>query len=263
MFKLKQKLKIILKKLLGENFYRKIRIYYTIFRFKRGIFYEADVEFLKKIIKPGDICIDIGANVGEHLYVLSKLVGNNGKVIGFEPSSEAFEILQAIIKKTKLRNVEVFKIGLGNKKETKEFITPIDEYGVPNLSLTHIKNKETKSNGLVEKVEITTLDDLMIQNPLLEKTKFMNCDVEGYELMVLEGGMKFISKVKPIILVEIIKEHTERYGYQPNDIFSFLRDLRYQAFILIDGNLKPTESYDEKYIYYLFQFMNYENPSGK
>ena len=50
-------------------------------------------KLVEKLVKPGDIAIDIGANLGVISMLLSKCVGENGKVYSFEPTREGFKYL--------------------------------------------------------------------------------------------------------------------------------------------------------------------------
>src|SRR5690348_2077690 len=49
---------------------------------------------LRRIVRPGNCVLDIGANIGAHTLTLAKLVGSAGKVFAFEPTDFAFEKLQ-------------------------------------------------------------------------------------------------------------------------------------------------------------------------
>lgn len=48
-------------------------------------------ELLYQIVKPGDFCIDVGANIGYTSIIFSNLVGFNGKVLAFEPNPFLFD----------------------------------------------------------------------------------------------------------------------------------------------------------------------------
>src|ERR1043165_8882429 len=63
--------------------------------------------FLQKIIKPGFVCIDIGANMGYYSTFLSRLAGESGKVYSVEPVPMFVDILKLNLKAIGIRNVEV------------------------------------------------------------------------------------------------------------------------------------------------------------
>jgi len=62
-------------------------------------------DVLKKNVKKGDTVVDIGAHIGYFTIILSDLVGNDGKVIAFEPNPITFSILKKNIETNSLSNV--------------------------------------------------------------------------------------------------------------------------------------------------------------
>ncbi|KKK55844.1 hypothetical protein LCGC14_3070490, partial [marine sediment metagenome] len=79
------------------------------------------IKFLIKLVKPGDDIMDIGAWDGTFTLLLSKLVGVRGKVYAFDPDEKAFNNLKNNIRKNKLNNVNIEKVGLSNSVGTKIF----------------------------------------------------------------------------------------------------------------------------------------------
>ena len=60
-----------------------------------GAFEPATVKLYRRLVKPGDVVLDIGANIGAHVLPLAVLVGDAGRVIAFEPTRYACRKLQA------------------------------------------------------------------------------------------------------------------------------------------------------------------------
>src|SRR5580700_6351470 len=110
-------IKRILLSILGESRYLTLlsgtfqRLYRTGLLGKE---YE-DVYFLKKIIRPGDYCADIGAHLGYFTIELSRLVGTNGKVFAVEPINLFHRVLQRLLQRKKARNVSLYQLALGGK----------------------------------------------------------------------------------------------------------------------------------------------------
>src|SRR5262249_36630714 len=68
------------------------------FSIYRGWGWEPEtIVFLTKNLSAGDIVIEVGANVGAHTLLISKLIGSSGAIYGFEPTSYARDKLLANI----------------------------------------------------------------------------------------------------------------------------------------------------------------------
>ena len=72
---------------------KKIRCYPNSSSASKIIYFSAfpdfyEMGFMKDYLRPGDNFIDGGANIGLYTILAASLVGNNGKVVAFEPSPE-------------------------------------------------------------------------------------------------------------------------------------------------------------------------------
>ena len=52
------------------------------------------ISILHQLIGSGDTVIEVGANIGAHSLIISKIIGNDGRLISIEPTSYAFNKLQ-------------------------------------------------------------------------------------------------------------------------------------------------------------------------
>jgi hypothetical protein len=60
-----------------------------------GEWYQSEMDLLATRIKPGDVVIDVGANIGCQTLFFATMVGSNGLVIAFEPQHYSFQLLCA------------------------------------------------------------------------------------------------------------------------------------------------------------------------
>ena len=252
--KIRSKIKLLILNLFGEEVYTELYAFYQAKRLqkKKNKYLEAEVSLLPRFVHSGDVVIDIGANFGQYTYPLSKLVGLSGKVYSFEPVKYTFKILQNIIKKLELTNVELQNVALGETNGEFEFIVPVNNFGIRDIYCSHLYDRKEKIKGIKEKVKVVTLDEFRVKLPILDGATFIKCDVEGQELMIFKGGRTFLSKCLPIILCEIEEKHTQRYGYNPEDIFSFLKNFGYKAFVFISNELIPTQEIRNSINNYIF-----------
>lgn len=155
-----------------------------------GEYCDEEIDLFSKIIKKGDTVLDVGANIGLMTVPFSKMVGQNGKVISFEPQSKIYYILCSNVVINNLNNVDLYNLAVGDSNQT---------LFLPNVDYTKSNNFggiSLSSNGNLEVTQIK-LDDLSI-----EKINFIKVDVEGMELSVLMGSTNTLKKHRPILYIE-------------------------------------------------------------
>lgn len=166
--------------------------------------FEPDVkEAYSKLVRPGAVVLDIGANIGAHTLPLAGLVGKNGRVFAFEPTDYAFEKLTKNLAANPqaAQNVSANQIILGGPGTTMPRTIP--------SSWPLNQGQNTKShpihkgsfNPLIG-AKLTTLDHWSRQAGI-KRLDFIKMDVDGFEVDVLEGGKKTISRFKPTIIMEL------------------------------------------------------------
>ena len=178
-------------------------------------------------VKPGDIVLDIGANIGLHTILLAKITGAYGQVYAFEPIPSIYTQLEKSIEKNNIKNIRVGKFALGEKKE--ELYININLGCVASSS---ILDKDVSNMTTNIKIQVRTLDSLNLQ-----KVDFIKLDVEGYEWNVISGGMNTIKRYKPTIIFEYSPDYFRRAGNNDgNKILNFMIDNNYVMYDLENKN---------------------------
>jgi FkbM family methyltransferase len=159
-----------------------------------------DIYFLKNLIKPGDICIDIGAHLGYFTFELSRLAGAQGHVYAIEPMSKFFNTIKNIAVHKHLKNITLFQNAMGADTEWVEMGIPqlnnVKKFAYARVKSTHSYLDYVES----EKVKNVRGDELFRS---ITRLDFIKCDVEGLELAVFESFLGSIGKFKPVILCEL------------------------------------------------------------
>ncbi|MGB7601699.1 MAG: FkbM family methyltransferase [Candidatus Sulfotelmatobacter sp.] len=171
------------------------------------------------LVKPGDVCLDIGANIGVHALVMSDLVGE-GHVYAFEPSSTNQSHLLQNIRDNAATNITPLNFGLSNLTESRTF------HYLPRFPGCSFATREATGKGVqhmierawgiplvseTETVQFTTLDEWVASNNI-RRLDFIKMDVEGFERFVIEGGRTTLRKFGPRLITEFNKKSLTFYS---------------------------------------------------
>lgn len=178
--------------------------------------------FLKKIIKPDFVCIDIGANVGYYSHFLSKLAGKNGELYAVEPIPTFGEIWKKNVSQTTCKKTMLLPYALGSNNSVVKMGTPIVR-GVIHHGMTHIVNNNENNIAQAFDVPMRIPDELFSE---LKKIDFIKCDVEGYEQFVFSNLKNTLKKYKPLVQSELSGTENRKF------VISLFEELGYKTCLL-------------------------------
>lgn len=193
-----------------------IREYFTLHDYEENA-------FLNQIISVSSehkCYYDIGASVGLTSIPLSPFFN---KVFALEPNPNAIKILNRHIKLNEIRNIEVLNVGLSDI--TGGGILYLDEKGSYN-SLGSIFSFSEKFK-IKEKIRLFRLDELVETNKM-PPPAVVKIDIEGAELKALIGMKNILSKIKPILFIELHPSHIENLGGSQKELFHLLKNYNYK-----------------------------------
>ncbi|MDJ0745622.1 MAG: FkbM family methyltransferase [Xenococcaceae cyanobacterium MO_167.B27] len=149
---------------------------------------------IKKLLKKGDLFIDIGANCGTETIPASKIVEKDGAVHGFEPNSNCLDMLKSSICENHLENVYLYNYAVTDFICSINVRIPTNNSGSGAVSID-----PTSSSQVVKAVTLDSIDKFK------EKSiKLIKIDVEGHEYEVLKGAKRIFTENKPEnVLIEI------------------------------------------------------------
>lgn len=193
----------------------------------RGTYEAGTLDIIEKCLRPGDIFLDVGANIGLMSLLASTCISPAGRVYAFEPEPHTFRLLQKNISMNSIQNILTFNIGLGATKGSQEIYNNQDDNRGTSSFIKH-----TSEAVKAAEVPVTTLDDFIIENQI-HSVRMMKVDVEGWEMEVLKGAQTLLSSPQaPIVCIEYNTSF-------PNhaDIYDFLVSMNtYQMYILSHAN---------------------------
>lgn len=227
--------------LLGFHNYLRLISWVFLKTYTKGINLGAhtQVKFLGNLVRPGSVCLDIGANLGYFSIPLSHWVGKEGKVLAVEPVPAFREVLEHNARKFGLGNIEIVPYALGDQDGVQVKLGTPRVNGVIRHGRTEVvSDAQAEGAAKVHEATMYTPSHLFSTLPRLD---FIKCDVEGYEMHIVPHLVELISKFKPAIEIEIASEGNRR------QIGGIMQELGYSCYILKAGVLTPYNSGKEEH----------------
>ena len=156
-----------------------------------GEFSEGEIELFQQVVKPGQVVVEVGANIGAHTVFLAQAVGPSGRVLAFEPQRVIYQVLCANLALNSVPNVHAWHAAVGSAPG--EIVVPVLDYRQEH----NFGGLSIEGHQFGERVPVMTLDSFNLQQCYLLKV-----DVEGMEQSVLQGAVQTIARCKPILYVE-------------------------------------------------------------
>jgi FkbM family methyltransferase len=192
-----------------------------------GSFEPNEFNFLDRLLKPGMVFVDVGANDGYYTLFAARRVGPAGRVVSVEPSSRERGHLERNIARNGIGNVTVVPAALGAAA------------GHADLHLAH--GVHTGHNTLgsfahddvvparVERVPLETLDAVVSRLALL-RVDVVKIDVEGGEANVIAGARTMLSAMRPVLMMEVSDGALRAQGSSAAALLEMLRgELGYEV----------------------------------
>lgn len=191
----------------------------------------------RKLIRSGDVVVDIGAHAGRHTAVFADIVGPTGFVHAFEPLPEAIGYFE---QRHLTSNVRLYKQAVGNQRGEVSFVYA---RGTPEES--GFRTKTYNRPDLVQpetiSVKVSPLDDFI---DVLGNVAFLKIDAEGAEIACLESGAGVIAKSRPWITVEYGYPGYSAYGLTKRSLFDRAQAMNYVIGDLFGGVCDTLETWE-------------------
>ncbi len=204
---------------------------------------------IRELCSPDSNCIDIGAHKGEVLDIMLQYAPS-GEHYAFEPIPDMYKELKG--KYAGLKNCHVHEYALSNNSGTTSF-----NYVITNPSYSGLKKRKyDRDNEEDTTIEVKTelLDNII---PETYRPELIKIDVEGGELLVLQGAINTIKRAQPTIIFEHGLGASDYYDSTPEKVFDLLTGCELRISTMQRWlNNKPCMS-KEEFCRHYYQQLNY------
>jgi FkbM family methyltransferase len=207
-----------------------------------GSFEPETVRCYQKIVKAGDVVLDIGANIGAHALLLAQAVGADGKVYAFEPTDFAF---------TKLTKNRSLNPDLANRIHCMQCMLVDQEIAgnpTPGLYSSWPLKEDADLHELHQGRLMTTTGaeartlDSVISSLKLDRVDCIKLDIDGFECGMMRGASEVLTHWHPVIIMELAPYALEEQGASLDELIDLLKQYDYSLFDLSKGTPLAMES---------------------
>jgi len=186
----------------------------------------------KKFIKPGDLAIDIGTNIGDTTIPMGLAAGKEGLVLGFDPNPYIFKILKenASLNKDKT-NIIPLPYAITEKPGEFTYSSSTADFG--NGGISSLSGKTHGKFEIEHKIKGINLMAFLNENykAYLDKLSFIKIDTEGLDMMIVRSMEDLIRKYQPVVVAECFVDYSNEEKMAFYDLF---HDLKYSLHFFKD-----------------------------
>jgi FkbM family methyltransferase len=188
---------------------------------------------MRKMLRPGEVAVDVGAYRGAYVHTMSVRVGRGGCVHAIEPVPGNCERLRTIARRR--GNITVHALAVSDRSGSEILRVPVHHgHRIEALASLEPSRRPDEDNC---RVSLCTLDGLLAEE---RRVSFIKCDVEGHEQRVFEGATRILNRDHPVVLTEVEQRHRSD---SIDSTFGFFTRAGYRGWFLAKDGLRPLEEF--------------------
>jgi FkbM family methyltransferase len=164
-----------------------------------GLFEYYDMAFLLHFLRPNDLFIDIGANIGWYSLIAAQKIKAENHIYAFEPASNAYQKLLKHISLNEASQISAHNCCIADY-EGEILLNICEDDAYNSVGNSPILNIQEQVNSPVINI------DAFIEKYRIPKVDIIKIDTEGAEMLVLKGAKKTLQKFSPVIFLKLIKK---------------------------------------------------------
>jgi FkbM family methyltransferase len=192
------------------------RVYFS------GLYYQHPLEMLlKRLLRPGDTWIDVGANIGLVTLSAAARIGQTGSGYCIEPNPKVFKRLTGHLSLNGIRSLKCLNLAVGDAPGEATLSVP-EHTGQASL----VESQATSVQKV--RVPVVRADEILLVDE--RKALTIKIDVEGYELRVLRGMPRLLGHPNAAVIVEVVEEYQRHAGTTGDEILKLMESFGFSAF---------------------------------
>lgn len=178
-----------------------------------GIYEPLATDLVRSEIKPGDVVLDVGANIGYYTLIFARCVGTKGRVFAFEPEPGNFALLQENVAANGYRNVTLARLAVSDRAGRAQLYVDRDNAGDCRMYDSHDRRPSVD-------IETIRLDDHLAS---LDRLDLIKMDIQGAEPAALRGMQRLLERHRQVkLLLEFWPYGLQLFGADPKEFLDTL-----------------------------------------
>ncbi|MFS7875801.1 FkbM family methyltransferase [Streptomyces asiaticus] len=193
-----------------------------------GVWEPHMTRWLQRRLKPGDVFVDVGANIGYYSLLASRLVGRGGTVVAIEASPTFHQLLRRHVRRNDSTNIRALNAAVSDRDELLTFILASSR----NMGANSVVPYDGPAESTFE-IAAQPLPDLLTDDEIAN-ARVIKIDVEGAEGSVVRGLLPLLDKLRPDaeLTVEVTPQRMSDLGDSVEDLLTALKDRGFHVYRL-------------------------------
>jgi FkbM family methyltransferase len=212
---------------------------FAIFLF--GVFERQTVIACRRHLRPGDVAVDIGANIGSHTLHLARCVGPSGRVFAVEPTAFAYRKLLANVAMNQdlAARITAEQVMLVDARARELAPQLYSSWPLTNTAPVHSEHLGRLMDTAGARA--VSLDEYL-ESVRVSSVALMKIDVDGHECSVLRGAIGAITRFRPVIVIEIAPYLLREVGHELGDLVQIMTSLGYELRDQVTETVLPNDA---------------------
>lgn len=194
------------------------------------------VKFIRSYLRPGDLAMDVGGQIGYLSIVMATSADRKTRVLSFEPESDNIQRFKTNTSLNGLTNVNLVEQAVSDRIGSIRLYLSSDSNAGTHST---IKENTNVSDRYVD-IPCTTIDAEVEQRGL-QRVDLIKVDVEGGEIDVIKGAINTLKNYQPVVITELGDALQKARGLSTDEFKLFLQEHGFHCYIINeDGTLSES-----------------------